>query len=140
MRKDVGASWLGMPGSAVQQYNFFQRGKDVSTSFYAPLESWTYTPENLAWFNTKTPYTELEYYGNIFNNSTLSADNFRVFTTQNILPELNIALEMKRYGGAGNLKNEETKNKTYVVAGNYMGKKYLAHPARKAAACRTTCG
>ena len=127
MRKDVGASWLGMPGSAVQQYNFFQRGNDVSTSFYAPLESWTYTPENLAWFNTKTPYTELEYYGNIFNNSTLSADNFRVFTTQNILPELNIALEMKRYGGAGNLKNEETKNKTYVVAGNYMGKKYLAH-------------
>ena len=127
MRKDVGASWLGMPGSAVQQYNFFRRDDETSTSFYAPLESWTYTPDNLPQFNTKTPYTELEYFGNLFNNSTLSADNFRVFTTQNILPELNIALEMKRYGGAGTLKNEETNNRTYFVAGNYLGKKYLAH-------------
>ena len=127
MRKDVGATWLGMPGSAVQEYNFFQRGQENSTSYYAPLESWTYTPENLPQFNTKTPFTELEYYGNIFSNSSLSADNFRVFTTQNILPQLNIALEMKRYGGAGNLRNEETKNNTYFVAGNFLGKKYLAH-------------
>ena len=50
-----------------------------------------------------------------------------MFTTQNILPQLNIALEMKRYGGAGNLRNEETKNNTYFVAGNFLGKKYLAH-------------
>ena len=127
MRKDVGASWLGMPGSAVQQYNYFRRDDEISTSFYAPMESWTYTPENLTQFNTKTPYTELEYSGNLFNSSELSADNFRVFTTQNILPALNIRLEMKRYGGAGTLKNEETKNRTYVVAGNYLGRKYLAH-------------
>ena len=127
MRKDVGASWLGMPGSAVQQYNWFKRDDETSTSFYAPMESWTYTTDNLPQFNTKTPYTELEYFGNLFNNSTLSADNFRVFTTQNILPELNIALEMKRYGGAGTLRNEETNNRTYFVAGNYIGKKYLAH-------------
>ena len=127
MRKDVGASWLGMPGSAVQQYNFFRRNEEKSTSFYQALESWTYTPENLTQWNTKTPYTELEYYGNLLNSSALSSDNFRVFTTQNILPTLNIALEMKRYGGAGTLKNEETKNNTYVVSGNYLGKKYLAH-------------
>ena len=127
MRKDVGASWLGMPGSAVQEYNFFQRNSENSTSSYAPLESWTYSAENLPQFNTKTPYTEMEYSGNLFMNSSLSADNFRIFTTQNILPELNIALEMKRYGGAGTLQNEETKNNTYFVAGNYVGKKYLAH-------------
>ena len=127
MRKDVGATWLGMPGSAVQQYNFFRRGEDQSTSYYDALESWTHTPENLVQFNTKTPYTELEYYGNLFSSSSLAAESFRVFTTQNILPSLNIALEMKRYGGAGTLKNEETDNRTYFVAGNYTGKKYLAH-------------
>ena len=127
MRKDVGATWLGMPGSAVQSYNFFNRDQDESTSFYAPYESWTYTPANLPFFNTKTPYTELEYYGNLFNSSTLSADSYRVFTTQNIFPSLNISLEMKRYGGAGTLQNEQTANKTYFVTGNYLGKKYLAH-------------
>lgn len=127
MRKDVGATWLGMPGSAVQQYNYFRRNEEQSTSFYQAMESWTYTPENLVQWNSKTPYTELEYYGNLLSSSTLSSDNFRVFTTQNILPSLNVALEMKRYGGAGTLKNEETKNRTYSVSGNYIGKKYLAH-------------
>ena len=127
MHKDVGATWLGMPGSAVQSYNFFRRDEEASPSFYAPFETWTYTPSSLPMFNTKTPYTELEYYGNLFNSSTLSSDAFRVFTTQNIIPSLNIALEMKRYGGAGTLKNEKTVNWTYYAAGNYLGKKYLAH-------------
>jgi len=127
MREDVGASWLGMPGSAVQSYNFFNRNKEESVSFFAPYESWTYSAANLPMFNTKTPYTELEYYGNLFNSSSLAADSYRVFTTQNIFPSLNIALEMKRYGGAGTLQNEKTGNRTYVVAGNYLGKKYLAH-------------
>ena len=127
MRDDAGATWLGMPGSAVQQYNFFRRNKERSTSFYQAQESWTYNADNFTFFNTKTPYTELEYSGNLFSSKTLSADNFRVFTTQNILPSLNIALEMKRYGGAGTLKNEQTDNRTYFVSGNYLGKKYNAH-------------
>lgn len=127
MREDVGASWLGMPGSAVQSYNWFLRDKDESASFYKTLETWTYTPDNLPQFNTKTPYTELEYSGNLLTSSTLASDNFRVFTTQNIFPSLNVAAEMSRNGGAGNLKNEKTDNRNYFVAGNYLGKKYLAH-------------
>ncbi len=123
---EAGASWLGMPGSAYQSYNFFHRDSEAP-GFYAPLEGWTWTRENLPQFNTKTPYTELEYSGNLFSSSNLAADNFRVFTTQNILPSLNINLEMRRYGGAGNLQNDKTDNRSYVVAGNYLGRRYLAH-------------
>ena len=127
MRNDVGASWLGMPGSAVQQYNWFQRDKETSASFFQALETWSYTADNLPQFNTKTPYTELEYAGNLLSNTTVAADAFRVLTTQNILPSLNVTAEMKRYGGAGILKNEKTDNRNYFVSGNYLGKKYLAH-------------
>ena len=127
MREDIGATWLGMTGSAVQTFNYFKRGKEHSPGFFQPYESWTYSAENIPMFNSKTPYTELEYSGNLFNSSSLSSDNFRVFTTQNILPELNIALEMKRYGGAGTLKNEKTVNRSYFITGNWLGKKYLAH-------------
>ena len=127
MRNDVGANWLGTPGSAVQQYNWFERDKETSPSFYQALETWSYTADNLTQFNTKTPYTELEYSGNILSNTTVASDNFRVTTTQNILPSLNVAAEMKRYGGAGILKNEKTTNTTYFVSGNYLGKRYLAH-------------
>ena len=127
MREDVGATWLGMPGAPVQQYNYFRRGKEQSPSFYESIESWTYSADNFTFFNTKTPYTELSYTGTLLDASTTTFDNFRVFTTQNILPSLNITLEMKRYGGSGILMHEKTGNNTYMVGANYTGRKYLAH-------------
>jgi len=128
MREDLGASFLGVPGSAVQTYNWFKRDESRSSvSFYRPIESWTYSPENIPMFNTKTPYTELEYNGTLLATSSKESDNIRLFTTQNILPSLNLALEFKRYGGEGILQHEKTINKTSYVAGNWLGKKYLAH-------------
>ena len=128
LREDVGGTFLGMTGSAVQTYNFFKREDPKSTvSYYAPYESWTYTPSSIPMFNTKTPYTELAYYGNLLNSETTSNDDIRIFTTQNILPSLNIALEYKTYGGAGILKDQKARNKTGFATANWLGKKYLAH-------------
>ena len=127
MKEDVGGVFLGMPGSAVETYNFFRRGRVESTSFFEPYESWTYSPSTLPMYNTKTPYTELQYDGNLLNSSTKASDNVRIFTTQNILPSLNIAMEFKRYGGPGVLQLEETNNKTAFVAANYLGRHYMAH-------------
>ena len=62
LKEDIGGTSLGMTGSAVQTYNFFKREDPRSTvSYYAPYESWTYTPSSIPMFNTKTPYTELAY-------------------------------------------------------------------------------
>jgi hypothetical protein len=128
LQNDIGGTFMGMTGSAVQTYNFFKREDPRSTvSYYAPYESWTYTPSSIPMFNTKTPYTELAYYGNLFNSETTSNDDIRIFTTQNILPALNIALEYKTYGGAGILKNQKARNKTAYATANYLGKRYLAH-------------
>ena len=128
MREDIGGTFLGVAGSAVQSYNFFKReGERQSVSFYSPIESWTYSPGSIPMFNTKTPYTELEYNGTLMATSSKESDNIRLFTTQNILPQLNIALEFKRYGGEGILEHEKTINKTSYVAGNWLGKRYLAH-------------
>ena len=128
LREDIGGTFLGMTGSAVQTYNFFKREDPRATvSYYAPYESWTYTPSSIPMFNTKTPYTELAYYGNLLNSETTSNDDIRLFTTQNILPALNVAVEFKTYGGAGILKNSKARNKTGFVTANYLGKRYLAH-------------
>ncbi len=128
LKEDIGGTFLGVPGSAVQTYNFFKREDPRSTvSFYAPYESWTYTPASIPMFNTKTPYTELAYYGNLLNSETSSNDDIRIFTTQNILPALNVSLEFKTYGGAGILQNSKARNKTAFATANYLGKKYLAH-------------
>ncbi len=127
LREDVNATWLGVAGSAVETYDWFKRDQGSSVSFYRPYESWTYTPDKLPMYNTKTPYTELEYYGTLLAPSAKESDNLRLFTTQNIFPQLNVTLEFKRYGGKGILQNEETTNKTSVVSANWLGKKYLAH-------------
>ena len=128
LKEDIGGTFLGMTGSAVQTYNFFKREDPRSTvSYYAPYESWTYTASSIPMFNTKTPYTELAYYGNLLNSETTSNDDIRIFTTQNILPSLNVALEFKTYGGAGILKNQKARNKTGVATANWLGKRYLAH-------------
>ena len=126
-REDANATWLGVSGSPVQLYDYFKRQEIDNAIFYTPYSIYTYTPENLPQFNTKTPYTELAYYGTLFANKEKEESNIRIRTTQNITPELNIMLEYHRYGGNGMLKREDTDNRTVVMAANYTGKKYLMH-------------
>ena len=126
-RKDVNATWLGVAGSALQYYDWFNRSSENGVSFYNPYEAWTYSAKTLPMYNTKTPYTELAYFGTIFANSQKESDNLHILTTQNIFPELNFTLEYDRFGGNGIMLNEKTTNKTFVTSVNYLGKRYLMH-------------
>ena len=126
-REDVGGNFLGVAGSAVEPWNFLKRRSGHTVSFYDAYESWTYTPETMPMYNTKTPYTELGYAGTLFAQREKESDNIRIFTTQNIIPALNVSFEFNRFGGGGILQNEETKNKALAIGANYLGKKYLAH-------------
>ncbi len=125
--EDVNASWLGVSGSPVQLYDWFKRAEEANAIFYTPYMTWNYTPENLPQYNTKTPYTELAYYGTLFANQEKEEANVRVLTTQNLTPNMNLTLEYRRYGGNGMLKREDTGNKTFVASTNYLGKKYMMH-------------
>ena len=126
-REDLDASWLGVSGSPAQLYDYFSRKEEANAIFYTPYTVWGYSAENLPQYNTKTPYTELAYYGTLFANQEKEESNIRILTTQNITPELNFTLEYRRFGGRGMLKREDTDNRTFVAATNYLGKKYLMH-------------
>ena len=126
-RQDVNATWLGVAGSPVQLYDYFKREEEDNAIFYTPYQIWSYTPENLPKYNTKTTYTELDYYGTLFANKEKEESNIKVLTTQNITPELNIMLQYTRFGSNGMLKREDVNNRNAVMAANYTGKKYLMH-------------
>ena len=126
-RQDVNATWLGVSGSPVQLYDYFKREEEDNAIFYAPYQMWSYTPENLPKYNTKTTYTELDYYGTLFANKEKEESNIKVLTTQNITPELNIMLQYTRFGSNGMLKREDVNNRNAVMAANYTGKNYLMH-------------
>lgn len=126
-RKDVNATWLGVAGSALQYYNYLNRVSENGVSFYEPYESWSYSAKSLPFYNTKTAYTELAYYGTLFANSQKESDNLHILTSQNLFPSLNYTLEYNRFGGNGIMENETTANKTLSASVNYTGKKYLLH-------------
>ena len=125
--QDVNATHLGTAGSASQLYNYFKREEAEDAIFFTPYQIYNYTPENLPMFNTKTPYTELAYWGTLFGKDEKEESNIKILTTQNILPEWNVTLEYHRFGSKGMLQNEDTDNRTFVASTNYMGKRYLMH-------------
>ena len=127
LKQDVNATWLGVIGAPVQLNDYFKRKETENEIFYTPYQLYSYTPETLPQYNTKTTYTELNYYGTLFANKEKEESNIKILTTQNITPELNIMLQYHRYGSNGMLKREDTNNRNAIMAANYTGKKYLMH-------------
>lgn len=127
LKEDVNGTHLGVTGSPVQTYNFFKRTEEENVIFYTPYQSYSYSAETLPLYNTKTPYTELAYWGTLFATREKEESNIKILTTQNILPEWNVTLEYRRFGGKGMLKREDVDNRTFVASTNYMGKRYLMH-------------
>lgn len=126
-KEDINSTYLGVIGSPVQTYDFFKREEEENAIFFSPYSSYTYSPESLPMYNTKTPYTELAYWGTLFANTEKEESNIKILTTQNITPELNLTLEYHRFGGNGMLKREDVDNRTFVASTNYLGKRYLMH-------------
>lgn len=127
MRKDLNVSYLGIVGSAVQTYNFRKRKSVEGVSFYEPYECYSYNPYTAPMYNTKTPYTELAYWGTLFANDERAENDLHIMTTQNIFPSFNFTLEYDRVGANGMLENEKVDNRTFMAAVNHLGKKYQMH-------------
>ena len=127
MRQDVGVSWLGVAGSPVEPYNYFKRKTNQDAPFFTPYQFWSFTPEDLPNYNTKTPYVELAYWGTLFANQDKEESDVKVLVTQNITPELNLTLQYTNFSGRGMLPREGTKYRTFLASTNYVGKKYLMH-------------
>lgn len=125
-REDVGAQYLGVSGSAALPFNYFKREKEDIFPFFDPYMTYTYLPSTLPFYNTKTPYTELAYYGTLFSNKEKSEDNVKFLHTQNFTPKFNFSILYKRNGSAGLLTREKTDFRTLALTGNYIGENYHA--------------
>ncbi len=126
-KNDADAIYLGTPGSASMQTNYFNRRDFDIAPFFTPYMDCSYTPETMPMYNTKTPYTVLAYWGNPFSVTTREEDDLNLMTTQNITPALNFTLAYQRYGSNGMLINEKTDDRTFSIGTNYLGKKYEMH-------------
>lgn len=123
-KEDVNATYLGLAGSPTQAYNFFKR-KDLYE--FRPYSHFlTYFPDvdQVTMFNSKTPYTELAYWGTLFAFKEKEESSVRFLHTQNITPAWNIAVLYKQFGAKGLLTNEATDNRGLELTTNYVGDRY----------------
>lgn len=127
VRKDVGASYLGVGGSPSQSFNFFKRSTTESAFFYSNYEDYSYSSETLPQFNAKSPFTQFDYSGTLLTNRDKEEANIRLLTSTNITPALNMTLSYQKYGSRGQLLHENHDNRTAFAALNYLGKNYIGH-------------
>ena len=127
MKKDVGATYLGVSGSATQLHNFFKRDRLDIFPFFEPYLIYSNTAEDIPFYNVKTPYTELGYWGTLFANRDKEETNIKFMHTQNFTPQLNLGITYKRFGAKGLLDKENTDNRTFSLTSNYLGKRYVMH-------------
>lgn len=126
-RKDVNAVWLGIAGSPAKTYDFSKNEEEENVVFYTPHRLWSYDVNTLPTYNTKTPATDLAYWGTPFNSIKEEEINLRFMTTQNFTPELNATFEINKYGAGGRMANQKTDSYHLGASMNYIGKRYAAH-------------
>lgn len=127
MKKDVGAEYLGVSGSAAQYRNFFNRERVEDFSPFTPYIMYSFTKESHPFYNVKSPHTELAYRGTLLAERAKEESNIHILTTQNLSPALNLTLLYDRWGGKGLLNKEATDNRTFSFTSNYVGKRYVMH-------------
>lgn len=126
-KEDVNATYLGVIGSATQNFNYFKRHDFDIAPFYSYYLPYTYTAESMRMYNVKSPCTELAYWGTLFSYKDKEESSARFMHTQNITPHLNLQLEFHMFGGKGILSREATNNRTFTLTGNYLGERYVAN-------------
>ena len=124
-KEDIDVVYLGTVGSATQNVNFLKRREFDIFKAYAPYLTYSHTPENVPFFNVKSPYTELAYWGTLFAYKDKEEINVRFMHTQNITPEWNMAVLFQGWKAAGILNREATSNNSLEFTTNYLGKRYV---------------
>jgi hypothetical protein len=124
-RRDVGASFLGTTGSAVLLHDYFKRPQSSLYPFIEPYALYTRTPEEVKFYNTKGPYTNLSYYTS--GSRKVVEDNLKVVFAANVYPEWNFGISYQRMGARGTYQRQKTDTKTFSMFTSYTGKRYAAH-------------
>ena len=87
-KNTITATYLGNYGLPYLDNDFFNRKSDVDFFFLRTREAYILTPSKLKYYNTRTPYTLLDY-SQSESKSRKNETRFNVLHTQNVNPYLN---------------------------------------------------
>jgi hypothetical protein len=123
-RDDVGAMFLGTLGSPVMPYSYTKRAGKSDFLFMQPYEAYFFSPDNISFYNTTTPYTLL-YYDWAGSKSQME-DQLRVLHAQNITHNLTYGIMYNGMGTKGIYPRQRVDNRSVSFNASYLGKFYKA--------------
>jgi hypothetical protein len=114
----ITSSYVGNYGTPGIDNDFFNRNSNVDFFFLKSREPYLLTPVNIQYYNTRTPYTRLDY-GQTGNKSVENETRFNVFHSQNVNPFLNFTLRINFAKSSGQYNAQESKNNFFTLYSSY---------------------
>ena len=119
-------SFMGNYGQTGISNNFIDNLQDFQSDFIfeQSLRPFIRKVSDIAYYNTKKPYTIVTYSGSSKANEELAIG---VTHTQNVTKRFNVGGYFRNIGSEGALPNERTKNIATNLQTSYLGDKYQLH-------------
>ena len=120
-KRTLGLQYLGNLGSPAQSMIFNDRLKSRSDfMFFKPYEIYYQSPEDLIYYNTQVPYTNIGYYDGGISSRTETHIN-GLFTI-NVNPKINFGVYGDWINAYGCYASQSTRDYNGGLFGSYMGK------------------
>ncbi len=127
LREDVGDIAQGALGQASMPTNYLRRSNSFDFMFAQPYEAYTYSMENVPFYNTKRPLIRMGYAES--GQKRYREENFNIMVAQNISPTTGFNVDYKARGTRGQYIRSRTKNHNLALGFNHTGKRYSVHAA-----------
>ncbi|WP_163628709.1 putative porin [Paludibacter sp. 221] len=127
-RFSIANSYNGNMGSPIQSKLYFSRPASSRFVFADAYYPYVVRPENVTYYNTKTPYSNLEYLGGMFANFR-DEDNVKLLFTANANKRLNFGGKLDFTRAIGEYESQATKRLSGNLFGSYDGDRYSASGA-----------
>ena len=125
-RNAITTSYLGNYGLPYQNNDFFERETGIDFLFSKTREAYLLTPDKIKYYNTRTPYTLLDY-SQSENKSSKNETRFNVLHTQNVSPHLNFTFRFDQARSDGQYLFQNSKNNFVTVYSSYTKNKVQLH-------------
>ncbi len=123
-RNSIGNVHTGNLGAPSISSIFEDRRQRPDFIFYNSLIPYFAYPQDITYFNTRTPYVNLTYHS---GQPKRRAEEFiNALFTQNVNKRLNIGMQYILYSSAGRYEGQKTKNSDFRLYSSYDGEKYRA--------------
>ena len=123
-RYSIANSWNGNLGSPLQSKIYFDRTAKTNTFYSQPYDAYLITPQDVLFYNTKTPYAKLEYRSAL--PTFREEDYFKALFTMNANKSTNFGGLVNLIYGRGQYANQASRMLNGGFWGSYNGRHYSA--------------